>query len=451
MNLYDESSENFLDIICQQIKSKSIHKKIRKEYRDHLNDQAVAYMEKGISKKQALEIAIKEMGNPIEIGNNLNKVHKPLISYSTILIILMFIAVSSLIQYLFSYSLTAKNIGPIKSIDFIKYSLAGIILFIGIYFSDYTWLKKHPIPCYFTFITLMILTSIIVSEYTTVYLFLLFIPVYGNIVYSLRNTKFTGIVTSIIAFFPAAIIYNYNSLYYEYPFTVISLSCLAILSCAILKGYFNCNKLIKISTIIFNFIILLWVIVNIYSKGYALSEIEDVDGWNFSSYIVKESINNAEPFSETRIGLDSTPNLIDSVVIDWNMDKTLLYVNSKYGYVPALLMTLLLLYLVFSLIKLHYRQKNGFGTLLSLGCVSAVSLQIIISILCNLGLFESRISSIPLISYGSGNFIVNMIFLGLILSIYRRSNIVDDNIYNDSSYVYYENGKLVFNIRYYKN
>lgn len=457
VNQYNEELEKYLDIVCKQIKSKCMHKKIRKELLNHLNDQIDAYIEKGINKEQASEMAIKEMGNPTEIGNQLNKTHKPLISYSTIVIILMFISMSSIIQYLFTYSLYAIDMEIYNStlINFIKYTVAGILSFIAVYFFDYTLLKKHPITCYMIFIILITLISITSSEsmggqYLAVYSFLLFVPVYANVVYSLRNTKLIGIIVSIIAFIPAIILSKIISC--NYPYIIVSFSCLAILTCAILKGYFGCNKFIRITTIIITSIIFLVVITNLFTKTFTMiKEIEEIDGKGFETYISKESIINAKPFGETKITYDSSLHLIDSMVGDWNRYKTLIYVNSKYGYIPSIAMLLLMLILVYKLIKIHKKQKNDFGALLSLGCVSTISLEIIISILNNLGFHLSHINSLPIISYGKENFVINMILLGLALSIYRRSNIIDDKIYNDSSYIYYKSGKLIFDLRSYKN
>lgn len=457
VNQYNETLEKYLDIVCKQIKSKCMHKKIRKELLDHLNDQIDAYIEKGITKEQASVMAIKEMGNPLEIGNQLNNTHKPLISHSTIIIILMFIAVSGIIQYLFSYSLYSIDMGLSNSplINFIKYSVTGIISFIAVYFFDYTWLKKHPITCYMIFIILITIINVTTSEsmggkYLAIYPFLLFVPVYASVVYSLRNTKLIGIIVSIIAFIPAIIISKIIS--FDYPYIIVLFSCLALLTCAILKGYFNCNKIIKISTIIIISIIFLVVICNLFTKVITLTkEIEEIDGKGFETYVIKESIVNAKPFGETMINYDSSLQPIDSMVDNWSRYKTLIYINSKYGYVPALVITTLLLSLVYKLIRIHKKQQNHFGTLLSLGCVSVISLQIIISIFYNIGLNICRISPFPLISYGADNFIVNMMLLGLILSIYRRSNIIDDKLYNDGSYIYYKNGKLIFDLKYYKN
>ncbi|QUH27510.1 permease prefix domain 1-containing protein [Vallitalea guaymasensis] len=455
VNQYNETLEKYLDIVCKQIKSKCMHTKIRKELLDHLNDQIDAYIEKGITKEQASEMAIKEMGNPLEIGNQLNNTHKPLISHSTIIIILMFIAVGGWIQYLFSYSLYSIEIHLPTSMNFIKYSLAGILFFIATYYFDYTWLKKHPIICYMTFIILITIINVTTSEsmggkYLAIYPFLLFVPVYASVVYSLRNTKFIGVIVAIIAFIPAIIISKIIS--FDYPYIIVLFSCLALLTCAILKGYFNCNKIIKISTIIIISIIFLVVICNLFTKVITLTkEIEEIDGKGFETYVIKESIVNAKPFGETMINYDSSLQPIDSMVGNWSRYKTLIYINSKYGYVPALVITTLLLSLVYKLIRIHKKQQNHFGTLLSLGCVSVISLQIIISIFYNIGLNICRISPFPLISYGADNFIVNMMLLGLILSIYRRSNIIDDKLYNDSSYIYYKNGKLIFDLKYYKN
>ena len=70
-------AKEFLESVCKEIKYKPAKKVIYKELEAHIEDVKAENMSKGILEGQAEENAVKQMGNPQQIGKNLNKIHKP--------------------------------------------------------------------------------------------------------------------------------------------------------------------------------------------------------------------------------------------------------------------------------------------------------------------------------------------------------------------------------------
>jgi len=56
--------------------------------------------------------------------------------------------------------------------------------------------------------------------------------------------------------------------------------------------------------------------------------------------------------------------------------------------------------------------------------ITTFTIQALANILMNLGLFPITGFSLPLVSYGGTNFIMNMVLIGLLLGIYRRKDLV---------------------------
>ena len=50
---------------------------VGKEVRDHILDQAEAYEQTGMEHRKALEEAVRDMGDPVEAGAALNRLHRP--------------------------------------------------------------------------------------------------------------------------------------------------------------------------------------------------------------------------------------------------------------------------------------------------------------------------------------------------------------------------------------
>ena len=59
---------------------------VARELADHIQDQAQAYEESGVEHDQAIEMAVHEMGDPVEIGVALDRIHRPQIDWKMLLL-----------------------------------------------------------------------------------------------------------------------------------------------------------------------------------------------------------------------------------------------------------------------------------------------------------------------------------------------------------------------------
>lgn len=69
--------QDFLNQLVEQIKFSDAHDEVRQEYLSHIEESVKLGMSYGLSLEAAIEDAIKRMGNPIEVGRKLCKVHDP--------------------------------------------------------------------------------------------------------------------------------------------------------------------------------------------------------------------------------------------------------------------------------------------------------------------------------------------------------------------------------------
>mgnify|MGYP005768324387 CR=1 FL=1 len=74
--------------------------------------------------------------------------------------------------------------------------------------------------------------------------------------------------------------------------------------------------------------------------------------------------------------------------------------------------------------------KDNYGKLLVIGISSMFILQSIFNILINLNLWIDFSFNLPFVSYGGVNLIVNIVSLALVLSIYRKKDIININDMN---------------------
>jgi len=103
------------------------------------------------------------------------------------------------------------------------------------------------------------------------------------------------------------------------------------------------------------------------------------------------------------------------------------FIFSVIGEEWGLLGTLLLVYLYFRLINcslnIAEQVKDRFGTLVTIGIVSILTLQVIINVGMVMGLFPVVGLTLPFVSYGRSSFLIFAIMMGFLLSLSKRRTV----------------------------
>lgn len=69
----------FITRVLKEVRFRPDHKSISQELADHIEDRADWFCEQGMSQEEAEAKAVLAMGEPSDIGRELNRVHKPLL------------------------------------------------------------------------------------------------------------------------------------------------------------------------------------------------------------------------------------------------------------------------------------------------------------------------------------------------------------------------------------
>lgn len=153
--------EEFIKILTEQIRCVRAREGIAQEISNHILDQTEAFEQKGMSHEQALERAVQEMGDPVEIGLSMDQIHRPQIDWKMMLITFLLSIVGLVcmmpmfgVTYVISRQLlfTLAGFGVIAAVCLLDYSVlgrtgiaAGIVLTVvffnrqAILFSDDKW------------------------------------------------------------------------------------------------------------------------------------------------------------------------------------------------------------------------------------------------------------------------------------------------------------------------
>ena len=69
--------EEYLSAVEEQIRCKKVRPMVRRELEDHIQDQRDAYISEGKIGREAEKLAVCQMGDPVETGRALDRIHRP--------------------------------------------------------------------------------------------------------------------------------------------------------------------------------------------------------------------------------------------------------------------------------------------------------------------------------------------------------------------------------------
>lgn len=419
----------FLTRVCDQIRWEKAHGPVCKEIQDHIIDQKDAFMDEGLDEAAALDRAIEEMGDPVLIGNEFDRTHRPKPQWN----MLIFTGFLLVLGFGIRFIASLEPDTPFMFRRSLIASLIGILALILVYFTDFTILGKYPKTIFVGFTIFLILgfqfTPIIKGQYSYMqFLLLLYPTLIAGIIYSMRTRGYIGLaISGLASLVPLLIAFRIPSLSLNFLLLIASL---VLLTIAIAKGWFNVNKLygllfLYIPTVLgLVSVFILGIRNNSYRLNRLLANINalrDPMGDGYQALKVRDMVANARFLG--RGSLEANPYLIPSI----NTDYVLTYIIHRLGWLAFALVLALLAYFIISLFKQAYRQKSVLGSLVSTAALLTFTLEILFYLISNLG-FPLVTSTLPLISYSGMATIVNLVLIGVMLSVFRTGHVVEDSL-----------------------
>lgn len=445
--------KEFLNSVCEQIKYKPIRKSISEELEDHIEESKENYMQEGLEEKEAEEKAINQMGDAEEIGKRLNKIHKPKLDWKLVIITLIMMCFGFLIAFTKTCNLTTEDAQINYMQKYLIFLLIGLVLGVVIYFMDYRKILKYSNILY-VFATICIIwaflfgmqvngipyirvgTIFISASVITVPLYI--ISFVGFLNEEIKENKVNKIlidkginvkllkivILSIISLCLLALIPSMVSTF------ILALVYLILASAQII--IFNKNKLknlVKLWGIVAAASLLMLLYVGgftpyvLYRFQASFDPQSDYQGYGWLGVNREIIINSANLIGEA----DDMSNALD--LFDEGSNYAFISTLAHYGWIVSIAMVIAIILLSIKLIINSVKIKESYGKFIIIGISSMFILQSLFNVLMNLNMWLELDFNIPFISYGGSNLIINMMSLALILSIYRKKDIVliEDN------------------------
>lgn len=438
--------ERYMKILLEQIRCQKAHPLVEQEIRGHIEEQIEENLSFGMSADAAEAMAVRDMGDPVETGVSLDRIHRPQIAWNMVIPMAAISVISLLVQFL----LLKKE--PGFSYDYfsghILHTVFGFFMMLAVYRIDYSILGKYGKWIGLGLIGLLFFLSYVFGgsvNGASRFLYIgnqsmtlnswtyFFLPLYAAILYQYRGSNFHGLIKSILWMLPV-IIFTLSLPGSSLSFTMLIMMSL-LLSIAVCKDWFDVNKVCFLSAfwsalLLYPITFLLLGIkfgwLNDYQKirlftffGHGSAE------YNYISLTLKKYMQSSH-----LIGLGA--DHISEVLPAYRSDYILASVASYYGVLASVLIITLLLFLIDKIFHIAAQQKNELGMMIGYACGIIFAAATILNILSSSGLISCSFTCLPFLSSGGSNNVVFYMLIGLVLSIYRYKNILPDKIVKKS-------------------
>lgn len=425
-----EKMEEYLDSMTDQIRNKRAKELVAEEISRHIEDQRDCYKDEGDDESTAMVKALKQMGDPVEVGKQLDKIHRPRLEWRILLAVLALCSIGALVQL--SINRSGNGEGLSYAVEkHLLYIGTGFLLMVTVYFLDYSFIGRYPKIIWFSLIAGILIYAPfgrwINGQMQHLYaLSMLFIPAYGGILYAYRRKGYSGLVKCILFSLPAVIL-ELQYVEQSAVYLGLLLSCQLMLFAAVSKNWFGISKR-KAAVIITAWLPAACFILLILLRPYQLARLcsmvkiilhPELYEKGYQMALVRSYISSAGLFG-------GTSDFLAGYLPGMNNDFILTYVFCKWGIAAGVLIIALFVVFTGRMVYISLNQKNSLGMFVGLGCSLVFAVQGSVYILANLGIRIVAQVVLPFVSYGGTGLLINFLILGIMMSVFRNKDILKE-------------------------
>ncbi|MFB5282255.1 FtsW/RodA/SpoVE family cell cycle protein [Peribacillus sp. Hz7] len=412
--------EKFLEEVKSYIRSKEAKRFVTRELEAHLKQSKSDFIKNGYGEEEAEKQAVANMGSPMILGQKLNQLHRPKIDWSLITLFISVIAIGILPFFVLMTEETHLSLFQ---------KLASVVIGIGIVvitlLFDYTKWKKYgwlffglgcAVILYAQWSGVLVngrtylhIPGIIASDMMiTLPLFLL------GWAGLLANKKINIYYVSILYIVSLGLFLNTASF-------VISVIYSVMVWGMVWNSHLERKKVALASAAYMVGVIGVMVTAIFSMKEYQLARLKGFlhpEQYSLSEgyyYVLAKGVReNAGWF-----GTSEPPGLAEPF-----SDFVFLALTYRLGWLFGLFLIVILLLLLARMIIVLTKVKDSFGRLLVTGSVGAFLIQIVLNIGMSFGVVPAVSVALPFVSYGTAYMIVNSFMMGVVLSVYRKKDLI---------------------------
>lgn len=427
--------EEFVKSVVEQIRWVRVRENIAKELSDHIADQAAAYEENGTDREEALRRAVREMGDPIAIGAEFDRIHRPQTDYILLAMTVLFSLAGMLVLY------TAGGLSAAPEV-WVKQCITlpvSFVVIVGIYFLDYSFIGRHAYAVYGGLTAVFIVSRLVFTE---VYGMLsqefmlgyLFVPVYAGILYRLRQGGYGAVVKAgAMQLVTVAVVYGFTRT--MHAAISIFLICLTLLVIAIWKGWFVVSRKRALAFTVSALVIVpaAYAAIRLVGFGGSTFFVERLRAYfNPSAYSggagffyewIETQLAGVRFFGASWDDAFYAENSMGTPYVSGTTPFIVLNMVCRYGAYTGVILLAAFAVFILRAFRIVRKQSSRFGFMMSVSCVMVFAVNCVEGILINTGRYPLTSMQLPFISYGIGTTLTYAVLIGLLLSVHRHERI----------------------------
>lgn len=384
----------YLDTVSSHIKWREVHDQVKLELLSHLEDVVRELQHDGLSEQQAVREAIHRMGDADEIGRQLQQTHKPQENWPLVTVVALLSSVGMILMYMLELSglFTLVHVFA-KTLIFTG---LGVALLIWLQYCDFR--KVRPYTAYLYIGTMLLwFIGLIFGTSVNGESFLLLGPI---------SIDYSGILPYILVVSLAGVLTDRDWSNRKWVTKSLLLFLVTFLFCVISNN----------PPLVFMYTLAFLVLMKIAGAGKMQITGFMTVALGYILIKLHQAVGSLNLLGQSNLGVNE--------IAAFHTDFAFLGVVREFGWPAGFILIFAVVALLLILVGAILRIKDQFGKMTVGGLTICFAVQIAWHVLMSLGLMPVVPISMPFISFGGSQTIIHLGAIGVILSIYRRKNLM---------------------------
>lgn len=425
--------EEYLNKVTEQIRCKAARKSVEKEMESHILDQMEAYVQEGMEEEEALDKAVIGMGDPVEVGVLMDRIHRPQMSWGMVALV----GIISIVSILLAFALVKNGNVLVNPERQACYIVVGFVLMLAVYYMDYSILGKYGNVIAGGFLIFLLASRPFCLTYngesswlnlgmigfSLPILLYLYVPLFGALLYRYRGEGYRAILKLGVW---AAIPVLYGMTLSIPNALLLGVSLLMLFVIAVWKNWYRVTKRYVFGGLIAGIVIGVGIVV---MRICVMGGSARISGWLmgdedicYMTNTAKMILDSSEILGRSQSGMD----LVRASLPGFGSELVLISLIACYGILAGVLFLVLMSFMIGKIFRISLAQHNQLGMMVGCGCGMVLMLQVIGCVLQSVGLIPMSSIVLPFLSLSGSETIVSYILIGLVLSVFRYKNITLD-------------------------
>ena len=424
----------YMETLKEQIQNKRARSLVAEEIRGHIEEQAKEYQAEGMSKEDAEREAVRQMGDPVETGCALNRIHRPAFPWKLFVLAVFLTGASMLISLTIDAKINeggvqAAQVGSLLVVNAVSFAMIFVIMYF-----DYTWLFLHIRAVYALYMICLCLvwSGGLLGNYQTAllasYSVQVLLPViFAGIIYQYRGQGFRGILKSagwiIIPFMVLAAglisLPKSNGAVVEN-----AVVCLFLLVASVLRGIFGNEKkkyLVELALLVAGILgagVAFFYKYTFLPSGYVLARLTHTGEFGYQNRMIKDAVARYSLFGNRTFLMQGTGS--DGEYLLGN-------IFCYFGIIAGVLVVAAFVWFLIYAFRQSLMQGSRMGFLLGMACSIGLIVRVmVIYMMVNFGYGVIYTVAVPFFSTDLMTAAVNGVYVGLLFCVLRNKMILKE-------------------------